>query len=144
MSQKRNGTRVQKGFTLVELMVVIVILGLLATVVAPEVIGRLMTSQEETARLSVSEIDKAIKMYYVDHRKIPEMDDLIQEDERTGRAYLEGFTEAPVDPWGNPFEIRRGDKPNTWEVLCYGPDEVADTEDDISSKTLKDKKKRDS
>ena len=118
-------------------MVVIVILGLLATVVAPEVIGRLMQSEQETARLNVSEIDKAVQMYYLDHRKIPELEDLIQPDEKTGRAILQGFTEVPLDPWSNRYEIRKGKNPGTWEVISYGPDGMPDTDDDISTKALR-------
>jgi general secretion pathway protein G len=139
--KNHKATHRQRGFTLVEIMVVIVILGLLATIVAPEVIGYLTKSEVDTAALSVSEIDKAVELYYVDKRRIPTLEDLITEDDQ-GRVYLKGFSEVPKDPWGTEYEIRKGDNAGSWEVICYGRDTLPDTDDDISSKTLKDKKKR--
>lgn len=130
----------QHGFTLVEIMVVIVILGLLATIVVPNVLKHVGTSAEETARQSVGQIHAAVKLYYLDKQTIPSLEDLITPDDK-GQAYLEGFTEVPIDPWGNPYEIRRGEHRGTWEVLSIGPDTLPDTEDDISSKTLRDRKK---
>ena len=135
-----KATHRQRGFTLVEIMVVIVILGLLATIVAPEVIGYLTKSEEDTAKLSLSEIDKAVELYYIDKRRIPTLEDLITEDEN-GRQFLKGFSEAPRDPWGTEYEIRKGENAGTWEVVCFGRDTLPDTDDDISSKTLKDRKK---
>ncbi|MHC4513665.1 MAG: type II secretion system protein GspG [Planctomycetota bacterium] len=141
MIYKNNqATPRQRGFTLVEIMVVIVILGLLATIVAPEVIGYLTKSEEDTARLSLSEIDKAVELYYIEQRKVPELEDLITENEQ-GRVYLKGFSEVPRDPWGTEYEIRKGENAGSWEVICYGRDTLPDTDDDISSKTLKDRKK---
>ena len=129
----------QHGFTLVEIMVVIVILGLLATIVVPNVLRHVGTSEQESARQSVSQIHAAVKLYYLDKRSIPSLEDLITPNEK-GQAYLEGFTSNPTDPWGTEYEIRRGEHPGTWEVISHGPDTLPDTEDDISSKTLKDKR----
>ncbi len=125
-----------------EIMVVILILGLLATIVAPNVIGYFTDSQEDKARFDVGEIDKAVSLYFLRFRRIPALEDLIQPDERTQQPWLKGYTEVPVDPWENPYEIHRGEVPNTWEVLSYGPDKEAGTEDDISSKTLRNRRKR--
>jgi general secretion pathway protein G len=136
-----RATHRQQGFTLVEIMVVIVILGLLATIVVPSVLRHVGTSEVETARQSVGQINASVKMYYLEKRSIPSLEDLITPNDK-GQVYLEGFSEAPTDPWGTPFEIRRGEHPGTWEVVSYGPDQLPDTEDDISSKTLKDKKKK--
>ncbi len=81
-----------------------------------------------------------MKIFYVNQRRVPEnLEDLITPDDK-GRVYLEGFTEAPKDPWGNPYEIRAGETPGSWEILCWGPDKQPDTDDDISSKSIKDRK----
>ena len=142
MSRTRKTTHHQRGFTLVEIMVVILILGLLATIVGTNVVPFFTQSQEDKARFDVGKVDEAIELYYLQNQEVPELQDLIDPDERTGQAMLKGYTEVPSDPWNNPYEIRKGDTPSTWEVISWGPDKAPDTDDDISSKNIKDRKRR--
>jgi general secretion pathway protein G len=122
----------EHGFTLIEIMVVIVILGLLATLVVPNVIGASDEAKEKTARANIASIASAVKMYRVTNGKLPDtLDVLVEKDER-GRSQLE---ELPKDPWGNEYMLREGDRPGEWEVISMGMDGSEGTEDDISNRT---------
>ncbi len=115
-------------------MVVIVILGLLATMVATNVIGASDEARAKTAQTSAKTIHDAIKLYYTTNGKLPDtLEDLISEDEG-GRSYLESLE---PDPWGNDF-ILRGDTSRDFEVISMGPDGSEGTEDDISSRRKRD------
>jgi len=134
-----NRKKCRAGFTLVEILVVIVILGLLASIVGTNVFKCLGKSEVDTARTQVISFHEAIRLFLLDHRRIPEnWEEMITPNER-GEAYLEQITEPPKDPWGQLYEIRPGENPNQFEVISYGPDKQSDTEDDISSKNAKDK-----
>ena len=136
---KHKNRRLQAGFTLVEILVVIVILSLLATIVGGNVIKYLSESEEDAARLQVLNYHEVVEVFVIRERRVPTFEDLIEPDEK-GEAYLKQITEPPTDPWGNLYEIRSGEYPLQFEVISYGPDGQADTEDDISSKTAKDRK----
>ncbi|MFT7534367.1 MAG: general secretion pathway protein G [Hyphomicrobiaceae bacterium] len=125
----------QRGFTLVEIMVVIVILGLLATLVVPNIMGASDEAKETKARTDCKLISGAVRMYYTRNSRLPEtLEELATKDDR-GRSELE---EMPMDPWNTPYELVSGDTPREFEVVCCGPDTQLGTEDDISSK-LKDR-----
>ena len=96
-------------------------------------------SAMDSAKVMISVIDMAVKFYYLENAGwMPTLEDLIIEDEN-GQVYLNGFSETPKDPWGTEYEIRRGKKPGSWEVISWGPDGLPNTDDDISSKTLKNR-----
>ncbi len=126
----------QAGFTLVEIMVVIVILGLLATLVVQNVGSASDEARETKAQADVKVIAGAVRSYYAKKGTLPEsLDVLAQKDDR-GRSEIE---ELPKDPWDHDYEIREGNTRHDWEVISLGPDGVA-SEDDISSKTVREDK----
>ena len=132
----RGSVPAQAGFTLVEIMVVIVILGLLATLVVQNVGGASDTAREKKATADVKTIAGAVRMWYANNGTLPEsLDVLAQKDDR-GRSQLE---ELSLDPWDRPYELREGNTKYDWEVISLGPDGVP-SEDDISSRTVKDEK----
>jgi general secretion pathway protein G len=122
----------QQGFTLVEIMVVIVILGLLATLVVPNVIGMSDDAKIQKAQTDCTAIFNQAKLFRVKNGKIPSMEELTTPDEK-GQAYLENVMS---DPWDHEYMIRETDR-NQFEVLSMGPDGSEGTEDDISSKLEK-------
>ncbi|MCR9244079.1 MAG: type II secretion system protein GspG [bacterium] len=134
MKNHQTGRRAQAGFTLVEIMVVIVILGLLATMVATNVIGASDEARSKTAQTSARTIHEAIKLYYSENGKLPEsLEDLVSEED-DGRSYVESLE---PDPWGNDF-ILRGDTGRNFEVISCGPNGTEGDEDDISSRKKKE------
>jgi len=125
----------QAGFTLVEIMVVIVILGLLATMVAKNVIGASDEARDTKAMTDVRTIADAVRMFRTKNGKLPEsLEAMATKDER-GRSELE---ELPKDPWGNDYIMREGDRGGEFEIISMGRDGQESTEDDISSKAKKD------
>lgn len=125
----------QAGFTLVEIMVVIVILGLLATMVARNVIGASDEARATKAQTDVRTIAGAVREYRATNGKLPESLEVLSTKDERGRSQLE---ELPKDPWGNDYILRPGDRPTEFEVISMGPDGSENTEDDISSKLKKD------
>jgi len=122
----------ERGFTLVEIMVVIVILGLLATLVARNVMGASDEARETTAKMNCTMLADSIRSYYSKNGVLPEtLDELWEKDEK-GRSELEPVGD---DPWGTPYELLPGDTPRDFEVISCGPDQQPETEDDISNKT---------
>ena len=117
----RSGPK-QQGFSLAELMVVIVIIGLLATAVVPQLIERMGDAFGGKAKADVTTISQSVTMYAVNNAgRYPEsLEELITPD-LNGTTYLDA-TVLPVDPWGNPYgyEGPQGNQP--FLVWCYGQD----------------------
>ncbi|MFN9275388.1 MAG: type II secretion system major pseudopilin GspG [Planctomycetota bacterium] len=126
----------EAGFTLVEIMVVIVIIGLLATLVVPNVIGAGDVARAQTARSNCVGFATAVKLYRTTKGSLPDSLDTLTSDEEKGKPwYIESLAK---DPWDNPYELREGNGRDDWEVVSAGPDKEMGTEDDISNKAKKE------
>lgn len=125
----------QAGFTLVEIMVVIVILGLLATMVAQNVIGASDEARIRTTETSIKSLADSVKLYYTRNGKLPSsLEELVSKE--NGGPYVDS-DEISKDAWGNAY-ILRGESKNDYEVLSMGPDGSENTDDDISSRKKKE------
>ena len=107
-SSRRN--RAERGFTLIEIMVVVIIIGLLAAIVAPQVIGRVDDAQIEKAKADIRSIDSALKFYRLDNFAYPTteqgIDALVTKpNDPSIRNWKPGgyIDRVPKDPWGNPY-----------------------------------------
>lgn len=91
------------GFSLAELMVVIVIIGLLATLVVPSVVKRLSIAFGGKAKADIVAITGALKEYYINNGgQWPESLEILVEPDENGNTYLEGRS-VPKDPWSNEY-----------------------------------------
>jgi general secretion pathway protein G len=119
-----------RGFTLVELMVVIVILGGLIALVGPRVFTALTRSANSTAEAQMASIADAIKMYFADNKKLPPgLDALVQDDPKRGGRYLDSSS-VPKDPWGNPYDYKQTGR-DKFQIRSMGEDSQEGTQDDL-------------
>ena len=124
----RNARRKSHGFTLVELMVVIVILGGLIAIVGPNVFKALSESDRGRAETQMANFETSINMYYMRHRKLPtSLDQLTEEDPKTGDKWME---KIPDDPWGYPYELKILSN-KKYQIISVGEDGQEGTEDDV-------------
>ena len=119
------------GFSLAELMVVIVIIGLLGTLVVPNVLERLTFSYVQAAKTDIGSIESALTEYAIrNNGTFPEtLDALVTQDEQ-GHKLLD-MDRVPTDPWGNEYiyEPPGGGQPNP-TVRCLGKDGLPGGEGD--------------
>jgi hypothetical protein len=93
------------------------------------------------ARADVAALKATVDLYMLQTRSrdLPTWVVLITPDDR-GNAWLEGYKQPPKDPWGNEYELRPGDRGRrNYQVISSGPDGISDTEDDISSRAIRDR-----
>lgn len=108
---KRQGSRRPQGFTLLELLVVIMIIGLLTGIVAPRLLGQISRSEATTARAQIDAFDKALQAYRIDMGRFPSDGEglaalvtLPSNEPRWRGPYLKSG--VPVDPWGTAYVYR--------------------------------------
>jgi general secretion pathway protein G len=104
------------GFTLLELLVVIVIIGLLAGYVAPRYFSQVGKSEIQVARAQIDALEKALDQYRLDNRRYPSAEE--------GLAAIEPYLKKalPSDPWGRPYMYRMPGQRGDYEVFSYGRD----------------------
>src|SRR5512133_1243378 len=135
----RPGARSTQGFTLVEMLLVLVILGVLAAIVYPKVAGRGEQARVTSTQTQISAFKTALDAFEVDNGFYPKgrngLQDLVQKprDAVNWRGpYLESI---PKDPWGNEYVYENPGKrnQNSFDIMSLGPDGRSGTEDDIGN-----------
>jgi general secretion pathway protein G len=116
------------GFTLIELMVVLVIIGVLAALIVPNVLDRTDDARATAARTDVHNIMQALKLYKLDNLRFPTAEQglqaLVQRPAAppvpaNWRPYLE---KLPADPWGNPYQYLNPGIQGEVDVMSFGAD----------------------
>ena len=138
-ARRRDG---EAGFTLVEILVVITIIGLIMAIVGPRVLNYLGESKVKAARIQIESLGSALDLYYLDMGRYPNSNDgLAALVQRPGNAeewngpYLKGGV-VPNDPWGHTYVYRSPAEHAPYEIVSYGADGQeggAGTAADISS-----------
>ena len=116
-----------RGFTLLELLVVIVIIGLLAGYVAPRYFSQVGKSEIQVARAQIESLEKALDQYRLDMRRYPSaeegLDALVAKPANAqtwSGPYLKKA--VPNDPWGRPYVYRTPGQKSEFELVSYGRD----------------------
>lgn len=120
----------RRGFTLLELLVVILIIGLLTAVVAPRFLGQISKSETTAARAQLDALDKALQSYRIDTGRFPSASQglaaLVTQpggETRWRGPYLQA--EVPLDPWGSPYQYRQpGVTGRDYDLVSLGRDRV--------------------
>ncbi|RMX04847.1 type II secretion system protein GspG [Corticibacter populi] len=123
--------RLQRGFTLIEIMVVVVIIGVLAALVAPSIMGRTDEARQTAARADINTLMTALKLYRTDNMRYPTAEQglaaLVARPStepvptKWSRPYLDNG-KLPVDPWGNPYVYIYPGIHGEVDVMSYGGD----------------------
>ncbi len=128
----------QRAFTLIELLLVLVILGILAAIVVPKFSGRTEQAKLVAAQSQISTFGTALDSFEVDTGYYPKgkngLYDLVQapRDAQNWRGpYLK--SQIPMDPWGRPYvyECPGKHNPSSYDLMSLGPDGRANSEDDV-------------
>lgn len=129
MKQLRGG-RLQRGFTLVEIMVVVVIIGILGALVVPKLMGRTGESRITAAKVDIATMMQALKLYKLDNQRYPTTEQglqaLIEKPSAgpTANGWKSGgyVEKLPKDPWGNPYQFLSPGVKGEVDLFSYGAD----------------------
>jgi general secretion pathway protein G len=126
--RRRARTRGQGGFTLVEMLVVITIIGLIMSLVGPRVLNYLGESKVKAARIQIQSFSSALDLFYLDAGRYPSTAEGLAALVKPASGltawngpYLKGGS-VPSDPWGKPYLYRSPGERSAYEILSYGAD----------------------
>jgi len=130
--------RNKKGFTLIELMLVVIILGILVAMVVPRLVGRGEQARKQAAYADInSNLALALDLFELDNGKYPEkLEDLLKDPGESKAANWNGpyLKRKAVDPWGKEYNYRSpGQHNNDYDLYSYGADGVEGGGDDITN-----------
>lgn len=135
MKQKRT----MQGFTLIEVMVVVVILGILAAIVVPRIMDRPDEARKVKAQQDIRALEAALNLYRLDNYTYPSTDQgleaLAQKPVPDPPRWKEGgyIDRLPLDPWQHGYQFLNPGSRGTIDVYSMGPDGQSGTDDDIGN-----------
>ena len=116
-----------RGFTLIEVMVVVVILGILAAIIVPRIMDRPDTARITKAKQDIRVLESALNLYRLDNHVYPKTDDglegLMQKPSGAAQWKEGGYIDRlPKDPWGNPYQYLNPGVHGTLDIFTLGRD----------------------
>lgn len=121
----------QRGFTLIEIMVVVVIIGVLIGLVAPNILGRVDEARVTAAQADIATLEQALEMYKLDNQTFPSTDQGLQAlvEKPTGTPEPRKWNPSgylkkgvPQDPWGNDYQYFSPGSNGAFDLYSFGAD----------------------
>jgi len=134
----------QRGFTLLEVMVVIVILGIIASMVVPNLMGNKEQADRQKVVVDIQQLENGLDLYKLNNGFYPTTEQGLQAlvtqatSEPIPRSFPEGgfVKRLPKDPWGGEYQLASPGEMGRIDVFSVGPDRTPGTEDDIGNWNL--------
>lgn len=136
----------QSGFSLIEVMVVLLIIGIMASMVAPQILGNQEEAQLKKAAIDIQQLENAMERYKLRNNSFPTTEQGLEAlvsaptiDPIPRNYPQEGFIKRlPQDPWGNEYQLLSPGEMGTFDIFTVGPDLEPGTEDDIGNWNIND------
>ncbi len=119
--------KMERGFSLIELLIVMVIIGLLASLVGPKMFGKVGKSKQKSAKAQISLFETSLDMYRLDMGKYPTTDMGLEvlrikpdDNDNWDGPYLP--KNIPLDPWRNPYHYASPSEHGDYEIISHGAD----------------------
>ena len=122
------GAAAERGFTLLEIMVVVVIIGLLAAIVVPNFMGSIDTAAINRAKQDIRGIETALNLYRLDNFRYPTTDQGLEAlvtnpGETVAPNWKKYLPKVPVDPWKHPYRYISPGQQGDYDLFTYGADD---------------------
>jgi general secretion pathway protein G len=136
-----NNKAKQFGFSLIEIMVVLFIIGMMAAFVAPQIFENQGTAQIKKAAVDIQTLEGQLEMYKLRTNRFPTTEQGLEAlvtmptiDPIPRNYPNEGFIKRlPLDPWGNPYQLLSPGEIDSIDIYSFGPDMEEGTDDDIGT-----------
>jgi general secretion pathway protein G len=128
MKQSRNNSEADAGFTLLELLVVLAIMGMLAAIIGPQIMRYLGSSRSQTAKVQIQNIAAALELYRLDVGRYPSTEEGLQsliKPPASQTAWNGPYLQQPtalMDPWGKAYQYRIPGRETEADIYTYGSD----------------------
>ena len=135
-----------KGFSLIEVMVVILIIGIMTAIIAPNILGNTEEAKLKKAAVDIQQLESALEMYKLRNNVFPSTEQGLEalvtasNIEPVPRNFpTDGFIKRlPQDPWGNDYQLLNPGEMGTIDIFSNGPDLQPGTDDDVGNWNIND------
>lgn len=123
---KNRQNHFQRGFTLLELMIVVVIIGVLGALIVPNILDRPNEARVTAARTDIASVMQALKLYKLDNGRYPSAEQglnaLVEKPQNASPSWKRYLDKLPADPWGQPYQYMNPGIHGDVDVLSLGAD----------------------